>query len=103
MRRSMLASGLISVPLAFSASLASSQGADVLTGTAAFAGWKTDAPGVRRLIKETDLPAPPVAAGADLNPEASVGSPAKVVAPPQGALPKVPDGFVVQRFASGFK
>jgi glucose/arabinose dehydrogenase len=44
------------------------------------------------------VPAP--ATGTD--PEASIGSTAKVVQPPQGALPKVPDGFAVQVFATGF-
>jgi glucose/arabinose dehydrogenase len=39
--------------------------------------------------------------GAD--PEASVASPAEVVAPPAGVSPKVPDGFAVSVFASGFK
>jgi glucose/arabinose dehydrogenase len=60
--------------------------------------WKTDAPGVRRHIKPSDLPAPQASA-----PEASIASSAKVVAPPQGAAPKVPAGFTVQTFAAGFK
>jgi glucose/arabinose dehydrogenase len=71
----------------------------VLTGTAALADWKTDAPGVRRDIRPSDLPPP--ATGAD--PEGSVASTAKVVAPPKGAAPKVPQGFAVEMFASGFK
>ena len=54
---------------------------------------------MRRHIKPSDLPAPPSGEG----PETSRGSAAKVVARPQGALPKVPDGFSVQVFASGFK
>jgi hypothetical protein len=84
-----------------SASLASAQSGEVRTGAAALADWKVDAPGVRRHIKPSDLPAP--LAGSDVDPEASVASVAKVVAPPQGALPKVPDGFAVEVFASGFK
>jgi glucose/arabinose dehydrogenase len=44
---------------------------------------------------------PPPAAAND--PEKSIASNAKVVPPPQGALPKVPDGFAVQVFATGFK
>lgn len=40
-------------------------------------------------------------AGSD--PEASIASTAKVIQPPQGVAPKVPDGFVVKVFASGFK
>jgi glucose/arabinose dehydrogenase len=63
--------------------------------------WRSDGPGVRRLIKPSDLPAPTMADGSD--PEASSASPVKVVAPPQGAALKVPDGFVVDVFARGFK
>ena len=91
---------LAPVPFVLLASLASAQTGGVRTGTAAVEdSWKTDAPGVRRHIKPSDLPPPPT--GTD--PEASVASNAKVVAPTQGALPKVPDGFVVQVFAGGFK
>jgi glucose/arabinose dehydrogenase len=70
------------------------------TGQAAFADWRSDMPGVRRLIKPSDLPAPAMS-GTD--PEASVASNVKVIDPPPGALPKVPDGFAVQVFADGFK
>lgn len=70
-----------------------------LTGTAAFGAWQSDAPGVRRHIRPSDLPAP--ATGAD--PEKSIASTAKVVERPQGALPKVPDDFAVEVFASGFQ
>jgi hypothetical protein len=89
---------VLPVPLVFAASFACAQTAEVRTGAAAFAGWKVDAPGVRRHIKPADLPAPP--SGTD--PEKSVGKPVKVVEPAQGALPKVPDGFAVQVFARGF-
>jgi hypothetical protein len=89
---------LMSVPVLLLALPALSQGTEVRTGTAAFGDWRTDAPGVRRLIKASDVPAP--ATGTD--PEASIGITAKVVQPPQGALPKVPDGFAVQVFATGF-
>jgi glucose/arabinose dehydrogenase len=37
------------------------------------------------------------------DPEASSAKPAKVVPAPQGAAPKVPQGFAVEVFASGFK
>jgi glucose/arabinose dehydrogenase len=64
----------------------------VRTGAAAYGDWRQDAPGVRRLIRPGDLPAPyatPVkgnfAARADL---------------PDGALPKVPAGFKVEPFAT---
>jgi glucose/arabinose dehydrogenase len=72
----------------------------VRTGAAALDDWKGDAPGVRRHIQPSDLPAPAMA-GSD--PEASISKPAKVVEPPQGAAPKVPEGFAVQMFAGGFK
>lgn len=74
---------------------------EVRTGSAAFADWKVDAPGVRRHIKPSDLPAPPPATAEDA--EKSIAVTAKIVQPPQGALPKVPDGFAVQVFAGGFK
>src|SRR4051812_42096473 len=90
---------LVHVPLVFAASLACAQTGNVRTGAAAFADWKADAPGVRRHIKPLDLP-PPVT-GRD--PEGSVASNVKVVEPPNGAAPKVPDGFAVEVFASGFK
>ena len=90
---------LVYVALVFVASPASAQPGEVRTGAAALDAWTADAPGVGRHIKPSDLPAPPTGTA----PEKSVGKTAKVVQPPQGALPKVPDGFVVQVFASGFK
>ena len=84
------------------ASLAFSQSIELRTGaTAVRDDWKSDNPGVRRLIKPSDLPAPPPATAADG--EKSVANIVKLVEPPQGALPKVPDGFAVEVFASGFK
>jgi len=67
--------------------------AAVRTGKAAFGDWTTDAPGVRRKITPADLP-PPFATG-------SAGNPPEVVAPPAAAMPKVPPGFKVERFATG--
>jgi glucose/arabinose dehydrogenase len=87
------------LPIILLASLASAQTAELRSGIAAFEGWKVDSPGVRRHIKPSDLPAPPTST----NPEKSIAKPAKVVKPQQGALPKVPDGFTVQVFATGFK
>jgi glucose/arabinose dehydrogenase len=91
---------LIHLPTVLLASLASAQTVEVRTGAAAFADWKADAPGVRRLIRPSDLP-PPLTGTDDETPD--FRSNAKVVEPPQGALPKVPDGFAVEVFASGFK
>ena len=88
----------IFLTLVIATSLASAQAGEIRTGAAAFESWKVDAPGVRRHIKPSDLPAPLAT-----EPEKSHAAPVKVVPPPQGALPKVPDGFAVDVFASGFK
>jgi glucose/arabinose dehydrogenase len=90
---------LVAGPLVLAASLALAQTGEVRTGAAALAGWKGDAPGVRRLITPADLPPPPAAT----DPEKSVAGNVKVVAQPSGAVLKVPDGFAVQVFATGFK
>ena len=66
--------------------------------TAIGSSWQTDTPGVRYHIRAADLPTPTMT-GTD--PEASVAQPAKVVAAPAGAAPRVPDGFAVSVFASG--
>ena len=68
------------------------------SGDVNFAAWPSDAPGVRRHIKVSDLPSPPTGTAA----EASVAKPAKLVDRPQGALPTVPRGFDVEVFATGF-
>jgi glucose/arabinose dehydrogenase len=64
----------------------------VLTGAAAFGDYTKDAPGVRRHITADDLP----------KPYATESTPnfGKVVAAPEGALPKVPAGFAVETFAT---
>jgi glucose/arabinose dehydrogenase len=85
------------VPLLLAASFASAQTADPTSGNVSAADWRADAPGVKRLIKPSDLQPNPTAT----DPEGSVGKPVKVVKPAAGAMPKVPDGFTVQVFASG--
>jgi glucose/arabinose dehydrogenase len=65
--------------------------AEVLTGRAAMGDWTTDAPGVRRRITVSDLPAP--------NAEESVNNPPRLVPRPGGASPRVPEGFAVKEFA----
>ena len=67
----------------------------VLTGTAAFGDWRSDAPGVRRLIRVEDLPAP-FATGSSHN------SP-RVVSRPKDAFPRAPDGWRVDLFAEGLE
>jgi glucose/arabinose dehydrogenase len=67
--------------------------AEVLIGAAAFGDWRDDAPGVRRLIRPEDLPAP----GASR----SSANRAGVVPRPDGAMPVVPEGFAVSLLAEG--
>ena len=65
----------------------------VRTGAAAFGDWRTDAPGVRRLITPADLPAPFATSSTANMPrdEARTG----------GEIPKAPSGFTVEPFATG--
>ncbi len=65
----------------------------VLTGPAAYGDWSTDAPGTRRLITPDALPAPYTTGSASRSPA--------VIAPPRGAMPRVPPGFAVSLFAEG--
>jgi len=65
----------------------------VLTGEAAFGDWKADAPSVRRLIRPSDLPKPFVTE--------SASNFVEKVKMPDGAKPKVPEGFAVEMVASG--
>ena len=69
------------------------------TGQAALTDWTGDAPGVCRHIQNSDIPAPPQ--GTD--PEKSVAKPITIVPVPDKALPKVPEGFNVEVFATGLK
>ena len=64
-------------------------------GKAAMGDWSSDAPGVRRKITVSDLPAPYASPSATRM--------AKVQKRPANALPKVPAGFSVQEFASGLQ
>jgi glucose/arabinose dehydrogenase len=58
------------------------------------ADWKADAPGVRHKFTVADLP-PPFATE-------SVNNGPREVRPPDGAQPRVPPGFKIERYASGF-
>ena len=69
--------------------------AGVLTGAAAFGDWRSDAPGVRRLIRVEDLP-PPFATSSARN------SP-RVVPRPADARPRAPEGWRVDLFAEGLE
>jgi glucose/arabinose dehydrogenase len=65
----------------------------VRAGAAAYGDWRSDAPGVRRLIRVSDLPAP--------NATRSVASPSSNVVQPAAAVPRVPAGFTAQRLLTG--
>ncbi len=69
------------------------QDTQVLTGKAAFGGWKDDAPGVTRKLTVNDLEAPFVSK--------SASNTAQPVAMPEGAMPKVPAGFKIELVAKG--
>ena len=73
----------------------SAQCEEVLVGAAAYGDWRTDAPGVRRKLTPSDMPAPLASAPA--------ANPSRVVARPAGTSPKAPPGFTVELFASGLK
>jgi glucose/arabinose dehydrogenase len=64
-----------------------------LVGSAAFGDWRTDKPGVSRLIKPGDLP-PPGATPSSANFS-------RVVPRPTGVFPQVPAGFKIELFAEG--
>jgi glucose/arabinose dehydrogenase len=64
-----------------------------LTGTAAFGDWRSDKPGVSRLIRPEDLPKP----GAT----PSSANVSHLVPRPATAMPQVPAGFKIALFAEG--
>src|SRR5277367_1271107 len=65
----------------------------VRTGAAAFGDWRTDAPGVRRLITPADLPAPFATR--------STANFSQLEARTDAEIPKAPAGFTVDLFATG--
>ncbi len=77
--------------LAAAAALAADR--PLLTGAAAFGDWRTDAPGVRRLITPADLP-PPFAT-------LSIANPSRRAPRTMAVAPKAPSGFAVDLFATG--
>ncbi len=62
-------------------------------GQGASGNWSSDAPGVRRHVKASDLPKP--------FETKSVDNGARMVKRPEGAWPKVPAGFQVDEFLTG--
>ena len=65
----------------------------LLKGQGALGDWRTDAPGVRRLITPADMPKPYASAAADNG--------ADLVARPANAWPQVPAGFKIVQLATG--
>ncbi len=68
--------------------------AQTITGEAAFTDYSQEHPGVRRKITTADLPQP--------KEDQSVDNGADLVPQPDGAWPKAPAGFKVERYAQGF-
>ena len=91
---------LMSISLAL-VSPPSAHAQEVRTGANAFGTWESDAPGVSRHITPGDLPQP---THTENDPEApDFERLAKVVDAPQGRMPAVPEGFVVQVLATDLK
>ncbi len=65
------------------------------TGKAAMGDWTEDAPGVRRKITIQDLPPP--------NQTRSANNDADIVPRPKDAQLRVPPGFKIEEYASGFR
>lgn len=65
----------------------------LLKGQGALGDWRTDAPGVRRLITPADMPKPYATT--------SVDNGADIVARPANAWPRVPAGFKIEQLATG--
>jgi len=64
---------------------------NIVTGTAAFVSYKDEKPGTYRKITVADLPEPYATKGVSNGP--------KLVPMPEGAWPKAPEGFKVERYA----
>ncbi|PYL68893.1 MAG: sorbosone dehydrogenase, partial [Verrucomicrobia bacterium] len=74
---------------------AAAENGTLLTGKAAMGDWTSDAPGVRRKITDTDLPAP--------SSNILAINRAHVVERPAGAQLRVPPGFTIELYAGGFR
>jgi len=70
--------------------VAGAAASQVRVGSAAYGDWRADAPGVTRLIRAGDIPAPTARHGV---------APSSIVARPTGAALSVPPGFTVAAFA----
>ncbi|HEY6179713.1 MAG TPA: PQQ-dependent sugar dehydrogenase [Kofleriaceae bacterium] len=88
----VLATAPVALAACAQSSAAPPPGPALLTGKAATGDWTTDAPGVRRKLVPDDMPAPYATPSADNG--------AHIVPRPAGALPRVPDGFVVDQLTT---
>jgi hypothetical protein len=80
-------------------SVASVHAQEMRTGAAAFGTWESDAPGVGRHITAADLPPPSLT---ENDPEApDFRNMPKIIPAPEGKMPAVPKGFMVEVFANG--
>jgi glucose/arabinose dehydrogenase len=85
----------ISLNIADPIRTAAAEKASILTGKAAMGDWMSDAPGIMRKITVQDLP-PPSSNALAINR-------ARIVDRPANAQPKVPTGFKIELYASGFR
>jgi glucose/arabinose dehydrogenase len=93
-----LSASLLAMALAAGGARAADGGAvsgQLLTGQQAFGGWKTNEPGVRRLIRPSDMPPPGATPSASNAP--------RVIERPSGAKPQTMPGFEVTEFAHGLR
>src|SRR3569623_851473 len=84
---------LAALAVALLSTSAFAQDSTVLTGKAAFGGWKDDAPGTTRQLTVKDLEEPFVSK--------SASNSAAPVPMKEGQLPKVPDGYKIELVAKG--
>jgi glucose/arabinose dehydrogenase len=68
---------------------------NVLKGQGALGDWRTDSPGVRRLITPADMPRPYVTASSDNDPQ--------IVTRPASAWPRVFPGFKIEQVVTGLE
>jgi glucose/arabinose dehydrogenase len=81
----------IAIVTAAAAGASDSDIKNVITGSGAFVSYKDEKPGTYRRITVTDLPEPYATKGVSNGP--------KLVPQPEGAWPKAPEGFRVERYA----
>ena len=89
--------GFATLCLISAASLAQTQTppTDIHAGQGPINDWRNDAPGVKHLINLKDLPEPYATK--------SVDSGQQLAKRPDGAMPKVPDGFKVEEFLTDLR